>query len=108
MKSNQIDRLCTDWLRENYGEELASQYETFSLIIPVYNSYELNEALHTLRQVLCVAFGPSESFGTTDYHETSRKLGLYEEQAMVPEVFIKAFSGTASEAKMAVSRLEDY
>jgi hypothetical protein len=92
--SAQIDKLCTDWLRENCGEEVASGYRPHSLAIPMLNSPELNNALETLRQVLSIAFGPDESFGTTDYHEARRKLGVPEEDVTIPEVFIKAFAGT--------------
>jgi len=106
MRSNQIDKLCTDWLRANYGGELASEYNNYSLIITMFNSQELNEALDGLRQVLCIAFGPDGSFGITDYHEATKKLGLREEQGMIPEVLIKAFSETASEAKRQYLRRE--
>jgi len=93
MSSHQIDRLCSDWLRENYGEETASKYGACSLVIPMWNDSDLNDGLETLRQVLCIAFGPDESFGSTDYHEARRKLGLGEDGCRVPDVFIKAFTG---------------
>ena len=94
MTSAQIDKLCTDWLRENCGEEVASGYRPLSLVIPMWNTRELNDALDTLRQVLSIAFGPDESFGTTDYHEARRKLGVPGDSIQIPEVFIKAFAGT--------------
>lgn len=91
--SGQIDRLCTNWLSENYGEEMASKYRAYSVVIPMWNVPDLNKALETLMQVLCIAFGPDESFGTADYHEARRRLRLQEEGAQIPEVFIKAFAG---------------
>lgn len=93
MSGGQIDKLCTHWLRENYGREIASEYRPDSLAIPMLNSTELNSALETLKRVLCIAFGPDESFGTTEYHKARRKLGVPEEHVPVPEVFIKAFAG---------------
>jgi len=94
MTSAQIDRLCTDWLRENCGEEMASKYRLYSLVIPMWNTPDLNYGLETLRQVLCIAFGPDESFGTTNYHEARAKLGLPDDGVPIPEVFIEAFAGT--------------
>jgi len=94
MTSGQIDRLCTDWISENCGEEIASQYRPHSLAIPMMNSPELNNALEALREALCTAFGLDESFGTTDCHEARRKLGLPDDEVLIPEVFIKAFTGT--------------
>ena len=108
MKSGQIDQLCTDWLRENYGRELASEYKFHSLVIPTFHSYELNEALDTLGQVLCIAFGPEESFGTTGYHEARRKLGLPEGQIRVPRVFVRAFDETSRRNGKPVSKPQDY
>jgi hypothetical protein len=58
----------------------------------MWNAPELNEALDSLKQVLSIAFGPDESFGTTDYNEARRKLRLPED-VPIPEAFIKAFSG---------------
>ena len=94
MSGDQIDRLCRNWLAENCGEEIASKYSSQSLVIPMWNPHDLGEALETLRQVLCIAFGPDESFGTTDYHEARRKLGLPDDGGPIPEVFIRAFAGT--------------
>jgi len=108
MQGNQIDKLCTDWLRENCSEDLVWEYGAFSLVIPMFNSHELNEALDTIRQVLCIAFGPSESFGGADYHEARRKLGLHEDVDMIPEVFIKAFNETASGIKSKVSAVGNW
>lgn len=108
MKSGQIDQLCIDWLRENYGEELALEYQGCSLVIPASNSYELNRALGTLRQVLCIAFRPEESFGTTDYCEATKKLGLLEDQVRVPDVFVGAFSETRSGGEKPMYKLQNY
>jgi len=94
MKSGQIDRLCSDWLKDNYGDELASDYRHYSLVINLWNTSELNEALEALRQVLCIAFGPAESFGSADYHEAREKLGLPDDRVSIPDVFIEAFAGT--------------
>ena len=107
MKSGQIDQLCTGWLRENYGRELASEYKFHSLVIPTFHSYELNEALDTLGQVLCIAFGPGESFGTTDYHEAREKLGLPDDQIRVPSVFLRAFSETRRGGEKPMYKLQN-
>lgn len=92
MSSNQIDKLCLEWLSENYGEEVATKYRPFSLVIATWNPPDLNDGLESLRQILCIAFGPDESFGNTGYHEARKKLGLREEMIQIPEVFIRAFT----------------
>jgi len=92
MSGVQIDRLCQDWLRENYGEAIASEYTTYSLVIPMWNSADLNEALENLRLTLCLAFGPEQSFGSTNYYEAREKLGLPGGRTPVPDVFMKAFA----------------
>ena len=92
MDGGQIDRLCRDWLRENYGEEIASEYTTYSLVIPMWNPAELNDALEDLRLELCLAFGPKQSFGNTDYYEAREKLGLLNDRIPVPDVFVRAFA----------------
>ena len=94
MISGQINRLCRDWLRQNCGDEIAWEYRSYSLVIPMWNTPDLNNGLETLRQVLCITFGPDESFATTDYHEARKRLGLPEDSIAVPEVFIKAFAVT--------------
>jgi len=93
MSGGQIDRLCVDWLRENSGEETASEYRSDSLVIPVWTTPDLNAALERRRQALCVGFGSGESFDATCYREARRKLGLPDE-APIPEVFIRAFAET--------------
>ena len=92
MKAEQVDKVCIDWLKENYGEELAMEYGYYSLVIPTWNTSELNEALETLMQVLRIAFGPDESFGTVDYYEVRRKLKLSDDRTPIPEVYLKAFA----------------
>jgi hypothetical protein len=67
MTKEQADKVCIDWLKENYGEELATKYRPYFLVIPMWDTSELNEALETLMQVSHIAFGPDESFGTVDY-----------------------------------------
>lgn len=94
MRSAQIDKLCLDWLSENYGQEMASKYMPYSLVIPMWNPPHLNEALETLRRVLCIAFGPDGSFGIVDYHEARRELRLLDDSIPIPKVFIEAFAGT--------------
>jgi len=94
MRSAQIGKLCLDWLKENYGQESASEYTPNSLVIPMWNPPHLNGALETLRRVLCIAFGPDESFATVHYHEARRKLRLLDDSTPIPKVFIKAFAGT--------------
>jgi len=91
MSGGQIDSLGRDWLDENYGEEIASQYTTYSLVIPQWNSADLNDALDHLRLMLCRAFGPEQSFGSTDYYEAREELGLPDRTTLVPDVFIQAF-----------------
>jgi hypothetical protein len=92
MSSAQIDRLCRDWLHGNYDEEIASEYTPYSLVIPVWNSVDLNNALEGLRLMLCLAFGPEQSFGSTDYYEARKKLGLSDDRTPVPDAFVKAFA----------------
>lgn len=92
MKAEQIDKVCADWLKENFGEELASQYQPYSLVIPMWNTFELNEALEALMQVLRIVFGPDKSFGDVDYYEVRRKLKLSDYRTPIPEVFLKAFA----------------
>jgi len=92
MKGEQIDKVCVDWLKENYGEELASRYRVPSLVIPLWNTPELNGALETLLQILRIAFNPDESFGTVDYYEARRKLKLPDDRTSIPEVFLKALT----------------
>ena len=92
MSGSQIDGLCQEWLRENYGKAIASEYTTYSLVIPMWNSPELNDALEDLRLELCLSFGPEQSFGATDYYEAREKLGLPDDRTPVPDVFIRAFA----------------
>jgi len=92
MTADQIDKVCIDWLKENYGQELARRYRPYSLVIPGRNISELNEALEILLQLLRVAFGQDKSFGTTDYYEVRRKLKLPDDRTPIPDVFLKAFA----------------
>jgi len=92
MSGSQIDRLCRDWLREDYGEAIASEYTTYSLVIPMWNPADLNDALEDLRLELCLAFGPEQSFGSTDYYEAREKLELPDDRTPVPDVFARAFA----------------
>jgi hypothetical protein len=92
MSGGQIDRLCREWLRENYGESIASEYTTYSLVIPMWNPADLNDALEDLRMELCLSFGPEQSFGSTDYYEAREKLGLSGGWTPIPDVFIRAFA----------------
>jgi hypothetical protein len=48
MSGTQIDWLCRSWLRENYGAAVVSGYTTYSLLIPMWDSSELNNALEDL------------------------------------------------------------
>lgn len=91
MSGSQIDGLCQEWLRENYGKAIASEYTTYSLVIPMWNSADLNDALEDLKRELCLSFGPEQSFGATDYYEAREKLGLPDDRTPVPDVFIRAF-----------------
>ena len=92
MSGSQIDGLCQDWLRENYGEAIASEYTSYSLMVPVWNSPNLNDALKEFKLELCLSFGPEQSFGATDYYEARVKLGLPDDWTSIPKVFIKAFA----------------
>jgi hypothetical protein len=76
MSGGQIDSLCRDWLDENYGEEIASQYTTYSLVIPQWNSADLNDALDHLRLMLCRAFGPEQSFREHRLLRGQRRAGI--------------------------------
>lgn len=91
MSGSQIDGLCQEWLRENYGKAIASEYTTYSLVIPMWNSADLNDALEDLKRELCLSFDPEQSFGATDYYEAREKLGLPDDRTPVPDVFIRAF-----------------
>jgi hypothetical protein len=92
MSDSQIDRLCHDWLREKYGEEIASEYTTYSLVIPMWNTGDLNDALEDLKLALYLSFGPGQSFGATDYYEAREKLGLPGDRNPIPDVFVRAFA----------------
>jgi hypothetical protein len=92
MSGSQIDRLCQDWLRESYGEAITSEYTKYSLVIPMWNSLDLNDALEDLKLELCLSFGPEQSFGATDYYEAREKLGLPDDRTPVPDVFVRAFA----------------
>ncbi|HEY79252.1 MAG TPA: hypothetical protein G4O09_09085 [Dehalococcoidia bacterium] len=92
MSGSQIDKLCRDWLRETYCDEIMSEYTIFSLVIPMWNSADLNNALEDLKLELCLSFGPEQSFGSTDYYEAREKLGLLDGKTPVPDVFIRAFT----------------
>ena len=92
MSSGEIDLLCRDWLGENYGEGIASQYTIYSLLVPQWNADDLNNALEKLRATLSSAFGPEQSFGWTDYYEARAKLGLANRSTLVPDVFVRAFA----------------
>jgi len=92
MSGSQIDRLCQDWLCEHYGEEIASKYTTYSLVIPMWDSADLNDALKDLRLMLRLAFGSEQSFGITDYYAAREKLGLPDDRATIPDVFVRAFT----------------
>ena len=91
MNGLQIDRLCQDWLRENYGGAIMSEYSSYSLMVPVWNSPELNDALGNFKLELCLSFGPEQSFGATDYKEARIKLGLPDDRTSIPDVFVTAF-----------------
>ena len=92
MSGIQIDGLCQDWLRENYSEATASEYTRYSLVIPMWNSPELNDALEDLKLELCLSFGPEQSFGTTDYYQARKKLGLSDDRTPIPDVLVTAFA----------------
>lgn len=92
MSSSQIDALCQDWLREKYGEEIASEYKTYSLVIPMWNSTDLNDALEDLKLELCLSFVPEQSFGATNYYEARERLGLPADRTPVPDVLITAYA----------------
>ena len=92
VSGGQIDTLCRDWLRENYGEGIASEYTIYSLVIPMWNSPDLNDALEDLKLELCLSFGPEQSFGAVDYYEAREKLGLADDRTPVTDVFVRAFA----------------
>ena len=91
MSGTQIDSLCRDWLRENYGETMASEYTTYSLLIPMWNSPEINNALENMQTELTLSFGPEQTFRATDYYEAREKLGLHDDRTPIPNVFVRAF-----------------
>jgi hypothetical protein len=91
MSGNQVDMLCRDWLQENYGSEIASEYRAYSLLAPMWNSIGLNDALECLKLKLSLSFGSDQSFASTDYHEARKLLGLSYDSTPVPDVFKRAF-----------------
>jgi hypothetical protein len=91
VNDSQIDGLCYDWLLKNCGEEIASEYTTYSLAVPMWNSVDLNDALEDLKLELYLCFGPGQSFGATNYYEAKEKLGLPDDRITVPDVFVRAF-----------------
>jgi hypothetical protein len=93
MTGSQVDTLCKDWIEQNYGVVLASKYMRYSLVMPIWNDAELNEALENFRQILCILFGPDESFETTDYHEAKSKLGLPASEPRIPDAFLEIVTG---------------
>ena len=99
VSEEQIDRLCLDWLQENYGEEVACEYRSDSLVIPSLNRPDLNEALADMKRVLSIAFGPDESFGSLDYHRARKELGLADDSASAPDVFADAFATVWEESR---------
>ena len=92
MTGKQVDNLCRAWIEQNNGFELARRYTGYSLVMPGWNDDELTEALENLRQVLCIAFGPDESFETTDYYEARAKLKLPERQSQIPQAYFEVIS----------------
>jgi len=93
MSSKQIDLLCQEWLRANYSEEFASEYSTYSLVIPAWNSPELNDALEALQTEMTISFGFGQSFGATDYEEARERMGLAKAKTPVPDIFVSSFAG---------------
>jgi len=91
MNGTQIDLLCRDWLRDNYGETMASEYTSYSLIIPMWNSPEINNALENMQSELTLSFGREQTFRATDYYEAREKLGLHDNRTPIPNVFVRAF-----------------
>lgn len=92
MSGAYVDRLCRDWLRVNYGDAMASQYTVYSLLMPMWNSPDLNNALEKLKRDLGFFFGLERTFADTDYHEARLKLGLSDERTPVPQIFLKAMA----------------
>lgn len=92
MSNSQIDRLCHEWLQENYGEVIASEYTTYSLVIPMWNSLDLNNALEDFNSQLCCSFGSRQSFEDIGYYEAREKLGLPDERTPIPDIYIMAFA----------------
>jgi len=91
MTREQVDKICIDWLKENNGEELATKYRSYPLVIPMWNTSGLNEALETLMQVLHIAFGPDESFGAVAYYEVRKKAQVVGRQDSNSGGFLKGF-----------------
>jgi len=91
MTGIQVDTMCRDWIELNYGGVMASRYTRYSLVMPTYNDDELNEALDDLIEVLCILFGPDETFESTDYYEARARLGLSIDKSPIPDVYLKVF-----------------
>jgi len=94
MTGSQIDTLCQDWLRAEYGEAIASDYTSLALVVPAFNPPALSNALEQLKLKLSVVFGPEESFGSVDYHAARERLGLDGDRTPVPDVYVTAFAGS--------------
>ncbi|MFO7997083.1 MAG: hypothetical protein R6U93_08140 [Dehalococcoidia bacterium] len=92
MKGEEIDELCIDWLKENYGEELAREYQPHPLPISMWNSLALNKALEALMHDLCMVLGRDERFGAVEYFEPRGELKLSHDRPPIPQVFLQAFT----------------
>jgi hypothetical protein len=69
------------------------------MLIPAFNSADLNCALEELRQSLYFIFGPEQSFGSADYYEARERLGLSDDRTPIPDVFVRAFVGTQNSSQ---------
>jgi hypothetical protein len=49
---SQIDKHWQEWLRENYGVTIASEFTTYSLVITMWNYPELNNALEDFKRTM--------------------------------------------------------
>ena len=92
VSGEEVDRLCRDYLRARYSDELSELYENMSLLTPDLNTEDLNGALGDLLTRLAGHFGPDECFLGADYDVARSVLGLSDGRTPLPAVFRRIFS----------------
>ncbi|MDD5038148.1 MAG: hypothetical protein PHN78_02380 [Dehalococcoidales bacterium] len=101
MTGSQIDRLYRSWLRENYGEAVALGYTAYPLVIPMWNSPELNDVIKDLQLEPDLSPLSRATLLSCDYYEARVKLGLPHDRTPVP----KHLSGLCTKVNRGPSRI---